>query len=72
MTLNELVATFGKRVRQLRHAKGWSLRDLAERVNVGFTYLNPPTLAPGERASYEVIFTYFPKYVSQKVIPFEE
>ncbi|NJN95211.1 MAG: hypothetical protein HC875_14460, partial [Anaerolineales bacterium] len=41
-------------------------------INVGFTYLNPPTLAPGERASYEVIFTYFPKYVSQKVIPFEE
>lgn len=41
-------------------------------INVGFTYLSPPTLAPGERASYEVIFTYFPKYVSQKVIPFEE
>lgn len=41
-------------------------------INVGFTYLNPPALAPGERASYEVIFTYFPKYVSQKVIPFEE
>jgi HTH-type transcriptional regulator, competence development regulator len=34
------VATFGKRVRQLRHAKGWSLRDLAEKVNVGFTYLS--------------------------------
>jgi hypothetical protein len=41
-------------------------------INVGFTYLNPPILAPGERASYEVIFTYFPKYVDQKVIPFEE
>ncbi|MCL4300094.1 MAG: FxLYD domain-containing protein [Anaerolineae bacterium] len=41
-------------------------------INVGFTYLSPPILAPGERASYEVIFTYFPKYVSQKVIPFEE
>lgn len=41
-------------------------------INVGFTYLSPPTLAPGERAGYEVIFTYFPKYVSQKVIPFEE
>jgi|GEM_PF-918822 len=41
-------------------------------INVGFTYLNPPVLAPGERASYEVIFTYFPKYVDQKVIPFEE
>lgn len=32
--------TFGMRVRQLRHAKGWSLRDLAERVDVGFTYLS--------------------------------
>jgi hypothetical protein len=41
-------------------------------INVGFTYVNPPTLAPGEQARYEVIFTYFPKYVSQKVIPFEE
>lgn len=41
-------------------------------INVGFTYVSPPTLAPGERANYEVILTYFPKYVSQKVIPFEE
>jgi hypothetical protein len=41
-------------------------------INVGFTYVNPPILAPGQRAKYEVIFTYFPKYVSQKVIPFEE
>jgi HTH-type transcriptional regulator, competence development regulator len=32
--------TFGQRVRQLRHAKDWSLRDLASRVNVGFTYLS--------------------------------
>lgn len=32
--------TFGTRVRQLRHAKGWSLRDLAEKVDVGFTYLS--------------------------------
>jgi HTH-type transcriptional regulator, competence development regulator len=32
--------TFGKRVRQLRHAKEWSLRDLASRVDVGFTYLS--------------------------------
>jgi transcriptional regulator with XRE-family HTH domain len=24
-------------VRQLRHAKGWSLRDLAKKVGVGFT-----------------------------------
>lgn len=32
--------TFGTRVRQLRHAKAWSLRDLAGRVGVGFTYLS--------------------------------
>lgn len=32
--------TFGMRVRQLRHAKEWSLRDLAEKVGVGFTYLS--------------------------------
>src|SRR6185312_956444 len=37
---SELVATFGKRVRQLRHTKEWSLRDLAGKVGVGFTYLS--------------------------------
>lgn len=31
---------FGERVRALRKAKGWSLRDLAEKVEVGFTYLS--------------------------------
>ena len=31
---------FGERVRKLRHAKGWSLRVLAEKVDVGFTYLS--------------------------------
>ena len=31
---------FGERVRQLRFEKSWSLRDLAERVGVGFTYLS--------------------------------
>src|SRR5688572_9575789 len=31
---------FGKRIRELRNAKGWSLRALAERVKVGFTYLS--------------------------------
>lgn len=34
------MTTFGKRVRELRHAKGWSLRDLAAKVDVGFTYLS--------------------------------
>ena len=32
--------TFGQRVRELRHAKGWNLRDLAAQVDVGFTYLS--------------------------------
>jgi len=32
--------TFGERVRELRNAKGWSLRELAEQVGVGFTYLS--------------------------------
>jgi len=31
---------FGDKVRALRKAKGWSLRVLAEKVGVGFTYLN--------------------------------
>ena len=31
---------FGERVRALRHAKGWTLRDLAAQVDVGFTYLS--------------------------------
>ena len=32
--------TFGERVRQLRLAKGWTLRDLAPAVGVGFTYIS--------------------------------
>jgi transcriptional regulator with XRE-family HTH domain len=32
--------TFGERVRQLRKARGWSLRDVAPLVGVGFTYLS--------------------------------
>jgi transcriptional regulator with XRE-family HTH domain len=31
---------FGERVRELRQAKGWRLRDLAERVGVGHTHLS--------------------------------
>jgi hypothetical protein len=41
-------------------------------INVGFTYVNPPILAPGAQADYDVIFAYYPKYVTQTVIPFEE
>jgi len=32
--------TIGKRIRELRHGKEWSLRDLASKVDVGFTYLS--------------------------------
>src|SRR4051812_6650789 len=32
--------TFGERVRQLRTAKGLTLRDLAPKVGVGFTYIS--------------------------------
>ena len=31
---------FGERVRELRKAKAWSLRVLADKVGVGFTYLS--------------------------------
>ena len=31
---------FGERVRELRLAKGWRLRDLAEKLDVGFTHLS--------------------------------
>lgn len=31
---------FGERVRELRKAKGYSLRDLGPQVGVGFTYLS--------------------------------
>lgn len=34
------MATFGERIRELRRAKGWTLRDLAPKVGVGFTYLS--------------------------------
>lgn len=32
--------TFGERIRQLRNAKGLTLRKLAPKVGVGFTYLS--------------------------------
>ena len=32
--------TFGETVRQLRHAKQLTLRDLAAKVGVGFTYIS--------------------------------
>jgi transcriptional regulator with XRE-family HTH domain len=32
--------TFGKMIRELRHAKEWSHPDLAAKVDVGFTYLS--------------------------------
>src|SRR3979411_2656141 len=41
--------TFGDRVRELRQEKGWTLRDLAGKVGVGFTYLSR---VENERLSY--------------------
>ncbi|MCB9104614.1 MAG: hypothetical protein H6633_10275 [Anaerolineales bacterium] len=41
-------------------------------INVAFTYVNPPTLAPGERAEYDATFAYYPRYANQQVIAFEE
>ena len=32
--------TFGTRIRELRQAKKWTLRDLAKKVRVTFTYLS--------------------------------
>ena len=40
---------FGERLRELRKAKGFTLRDLAEKVGVGFTYLSR---AENERLQY--------------------
>ncbi|SRR6056297_647179 len=34
------VVTFGETIRQLRHAKRLTLRDLADHVGVGFTYIS--------------------------------
>jgi hypothetical protein len=41
-------------------------------INVNFAYVNPPNLAPGQQGTYDVIFTYYPAYFDQTVIPFEE
>ena len=41
-------------------------------INVNFAYLNPPNLAPGKQGTYDIIFTYYPAYFDQAVIPFEE
>ena len=40
---------FGERLRDLRRAKGFTLRDLAGKVGVGFTYLSR---AENERLQY--------------------
>jgi len=34
------MTTFGQRIRELRQAKKWTLRQLAPKVGVGFTYLS--------------------------------
>lgn len=49
---------FGKRLRELRKAKGLTLRELAAKVNVGFTYLSRAEnkkLTYGEYPSEELI-----------------
>src|ERR1700739_4697219 len=40
---------FGERLRELRKARGFTLRDLAAKVGVGFTYLSK---AENERLDY--------------------
>ena len=50
--------TFGSRVRELRQAKSLTLRDLAKKVNVTFTYLSKienQKLSFGEYPSNELI-----------------
>lgn len=37
-------------------------------VDVGFGYPTPPVLAPGERAEFDVTFTYYPKVVRHTVL----
>ena len=37
-------------------------------VNVGFGYPRPATLAPGERADFDVTFTYYPKVIRHAVL----
>ncbi len=34
------MTAFGQRIRELRQAKDWTLRELAPKVGVGFTYLS--------------------------------
>jgi hypothetical protein len=43
-----------------------------EVINVGFVYVTPSTLKPGAKANYEVVFAYYPRYLTQKVTAFEE
>ncbi|MDM8532629.1 FxLYD domain-containing protein [Anaerolineales bacterium HSG25] len=41
-------------------------------INVAFVTAEPPVLSPGRRGSYDVTFTYYPRYSTQQVIPFEK
>jgi hypothetical protein len=41
-------------------------------IKVNFAYVNPPNLAPGQQGTYDVIFSYYPAYFDQAVVPFEE
>jgi hypothetical protein len=41
-------------------------------INVGFAVTDPPIVHPGRRATYDVTFTYYPRYSSQRVIPYDK
>ena len=41
-------------------------------INISFTYASPANIKPGESATYDIIFSYYPRYYAQHVIAFEE
>jgi hypothetical protein len=41
-------------------------------INVRFTYADPPIVNPGEEATYDVVFAFYPRYYTQRVIPIAE
>jgi hypothetical protein len=67
-TIKNVGSTTAKRIKVAAVIYGRDTRV----INVNFAYVNPPNLAPGEQGTYDVIFTYYPAYFDQAVIPFEE
>jgi hypothetical protein len=41
-------------------------------INVNFAYANPSAINPGEEAAYNIVFAYYPRYYTQRVIPIGE